>query len=234
VARPVPAGVRRGNERLSSLIAALLSFLLVGSLAALALIGSGGLPATSPATPRSPLAQEVEASPVEAPAEGPTEGEQSPAEEVPPPATIPAVTGRGTGVVPDLDEPDGGGGGGGNGGGGPGGGEGGQEETGGQETGGQQGGVGEGGPGPGIQPAEGVSTEQQEAKGKGGGNAFGRDKPKGKPASPPDASGAGHTMGKGKGHVPGKGKGHENDAVVTEAEASVPPGQAKGAGKGKD
>ncbi|HZA83839.1 MAG TPA: hypothetical protein VFC13_20605, partial [Actinomycetes bacterium] len=46
-------------------MAALLSLLLLGSLAALALIGSGGLPGSPVVPARSPLVREVEGSPVQ-------------------------------------------------------------------------------------------------------------------------------------------------------------------------
>ncbi|MGH2657798.1 MAG: hypothetical protein ACRDIZ_14080, partial [Actinomycetota bacterium] len=53
----VPA--RRGSGRLQALIAALLSFILLGSLAALAVIGSGGLPGAPVVPPGVQLEQEV-------------------------------------------------------------------------------------------------------------------------------------------------------------------------------
>jgi hypothetical protein len=242
--RPGSGRPRRGSDRLAGLIAVLLSFLLVGSLAALALIGSGGLPATGPAAPRSPLAQEVDGSPVEAPSPPPDEQAPATGEEPPAPSTIPAVIGRGGGVDGDLDEPDGdGSGGGGGGGAGQTGGQGGQgQEEPGDATGGEFGEAGEGAatqpPGVVGEDAGGndAASEGKEKPDKPApqGNAAGhdKDKGKGKPASPPDASGAGHSKGKGAGHVPGKGKGHESDAPVDAA--SLPPGLAKGGGPGKN
>ncbi len=199
----------RTGARLQALTAALLSLLLVGSFAALGLIGGGGLPGTPPDRPPTPLVREVEASTIEAvpgareravivgepepglgaefgPAFGVVPG---PADEPSPPGVLPQGGGYRGDEGQDQDgETEGQGGGG--------------DQAGGKD---QTGGLGDGNQG--VQPGSGSG---QEAQGDQGTN---------------EGLGMGHEKAKGKGHGTGKGKGHEKDGE----------GDGTGSkGKGKD
>jgi hypothetical protein len=222
----VPA--RRGSGRFQALIAALLSFILLGSLAALAVIGSGGLPGAPVVPPGVQLEQEVvRDSPVEAlpePAGGvagaPGQAGQGGQGSSEAPATTPSVVDETEppGVIPAEGDQDGQGDEGGGGGQGGGGGSDDDDDAGGNgdtaDEGGQAGGGGPVGDAP-----------------DGSGDDGGKDEVKAK-GKEPKATGKGHEKAKGKGHQKAKGKGHihDGDGSVDQVE----PGNDKGKAKGKD
>jgi hypothetical protein len=237
----VPA--RRGSGRLQALIAALLSFILLGSLAALAVIGSGGLPGAPVVPPGVQLEQEVvRDSPVEAlpePAGGvagaPGQAGPSGQGSAEAPSTTPSVvdeTEPPVRVIPaeggddGQGEEDQGGGGQGGGGGGQGGGGGGQGGGGGSDDDDDAGGKGD-------------TADEGEPPGGGGlvggtpdgsGDDGGKDEVKAK-GKGPKATGKGHEKAKGKGHQKAKGKGHIHDGDGSVDQVAEP---GKGKGKGKD
>ena len=241
----------RTTSRPQALLAALLSVLLLGSLTALALIGSGGLPSSPVAPLPTPLVRDVVGSPVEPVSGGGPAGQ--PEVEVPelvPPAVdetaspLPVGGGdQGGGGQGDEDQGGEGGGGGDQGGGGQGGGDqgggdqGGDGQGEGETGGGGQDGGGEVPPGGEVQPppSDGGDSVAKESEG-GATNAKAKAKAEAK------GKGKGHQKQKGKGHGgmtgegPGKGKGmgHEkhgkekasepSSESVTEADEGEDPG----------
>jgi hypothetical protein len=225
----VPA--RRGSGRLQALIAALLSFILLGSLAALAVIGSGGLPGAPVVPPGVQLEQEVvRDSPIEAlpePAggvagapgqEGP--GGQGSAEAS---ATTPPVVDETEppSVIPTEGDQDGQGEEGQGGGGGQGSGGGGSDDD--DDAGGNGDTGDEGGQAGGGDPV-GDTTN-------GSGGSGGKDEVKAK-GKGPKATGKGHEKAKGEGHQKAKGKGHIHDGEGA-GDQDADPGDDKGKGKDK-
>jgi hypothetical protein len=236
----VPA--RRGSGRLQALIAALLSFILLGSLAALAVIGSGGLPGAPVVPPGVQLEQEVvRESPVEALLEpaGGVAGAPGPAgpSSAEAPATTPSVVDETEppGVIPAEGDQDG------------------QGDEGGARGGGGQ---GEGGQGEGGQGGGGGSDEDDAADGNGdtvdeggqvgggdpvgetpdgSGDGGGKDEVKAKAIGKghEKAKGQGHEKAMGKGHQKAMGKGDTNDGDGG-GDQVAEPGNDKGKGKGKD
>jgi hypothetical protein len=212
---------RRGSGRFQALIAALLSFILLGSLAALAVIGSGGLPGAPVVPPGVQLEQEVvRDSPVEAlpePAGGVAgapgqagPGGQGSAEA---PATTPSVvdeTEPPTRVIPVEGSDDGQGGGGGS-----------DDDD---DAGANGDTADEGGPAGGG----GLVGVTPDGSGDGGGKDEVKAKGKGKE---PKATGKGHEKAKGKGHQKAQGKGHIHDGGGSVDQVAEP---GKGKGKGKD
>jgi hypothetical protein len=235
----VPAG--RGNGRLQAVIAALLSFLLLGSLTALAFLGSGGLPGAPVVRPGIQLEQEVvRESPVEAlpaPSGGvagaPGQAGQVDEDSAEAPTTTPAVvdeTGP-PGVIPaqggqdaEGDEGQGGDGGGGSGD---------DDDAGGQDETGDQGGIG----GEGETGGEGDTGGEGEAVGGGPAEVApdGSEGGEGKVVGKVEVTGKGHQKAKGQGHGTGQGKGHANDAAEGGVAGDEPgKGKIKGKGKSKD
>jgi hypothetical protein len=229
----VPAG--RGNGRLQAVIAALLSFLLLGSLTALAFLGSGGLPGAPVVRPGIQLEQEVvRESPVEAlpaPSGGvagaPGQAGQVDEDSAEAPTTTPAVvdeTGP-PGVIPaqggqdaEGDEGQGGDGGGGSGD---------DDDAGGQDETGDQGGIG----------GEGETGGEGEAVGGGPAEVApdGTEGGEGKVVGKVEVTGKRHQKAKGQGHGTGQGKGHANDAAEGGVAGDEPgKGKIKGKGKSKD
>lgn len=210
---------RAGTGRLQALIAVLLSFLFLGSLTALALIGSGGLPGGPLLPPQFQLEQEVvrgppvEALPVSpggpagAPGQAGQGSEEAPTttppvvDETEPPGVIPAGGGQDGQGDEDQD------------------GTGDQNGSGDEgddvDQGGPPGGEGPTGDGP-DGPAVSAGSDEVTGNGKG-----------------PKATGKGHQKAKGTGHQKAKGKGHIHDGDGS-GDHAAEPGKDKGKDKGAD